>query len=826
MHTGHSVASAGISFGTLLGTWAETLGPRVPGWLGGCGDFPSASISLYGYEGAMARLKSGSFNRLEGLLPSVPPSTLACWLLGWLLVACASSNPLKVPAKFHSVPGQGDLAAALQAAQEQADRQRPRAALGMVEKLLSQNPHYVDAQRLRQNLLQERGRLGLVLHEAEQRVAAEPGAPALYLKGRVQGTNAGKRESFDAAVALDPEFFWGWFGLAFTLRAEKAKVAKDLYRHLYERSGKEGRLADAYSAVLVAAGDTDAAVAVYQQLGIRNPGRGALGVARLRLQSGRLAEVWPDLMDAVRHRSHDPGLAGLLGVLLARDQFGDKLEAVLDLLRSDPVVLDEFARLHGGLLSRLFAKAGNPMGALSAVKDPAVLRPADRILYRKLLISSGDIPAFLADLRRGFEPEFLDDAGNQVMARWRSLADGAWMESKDPLQTLESSLALTRSLTGVGYLEFAELIATRALLRHARLNGSARTKKLASLLFQERSGLRRELAFQSSVRRILQEAYRAHAGGKTLALGDVFEQLRRMSVEVLGRDVVGQPALFSVPFVGVLVDALGPGLPAHFARYNKHLVMGQRNGQAVEGMILTRLSLRHVDPVAGFPLPPRCTEVVGEHRELQPLNQGDLAGIALLNHYVVDMDEVRLWAGRIVERRRVARQDDLALLRDPLPSQADALEPAGVEWRLALMSPVEDKDMSGAVLDVIRWHERGHMVDFHRLLPVTSNVLRSLSLVMRNGWDALQVTAEMEGRAQLAALAMSPFTRLALAHTAGFLGGEDGGSPHAIGFRQMVLRLQERLRAVGVKDPRASRWHELEPAVLRENARGLLRSDW
>jgi phytoene dehydrogenase-like protein len=154
------------------------------------------------------------------------------------------------------------------------------------------------------------------------------------------------------------------------------------------------------------------------------------------------------------------------------------------------------------------------------------------------------------------------------------------------------------------------------------------------------------------------------------------------------------------------------------------------------------------------------------------------------------------------------------------------LEPAGVEWRLALMSPVEDKDMDAAVLDVIRWHERGHMVDFQRLLPVTSNVLRSLSLVMRNGWDALQVTAEMEGRAQLAALAMSPFTKVALAHTAGFLGGEDGGSPHAIGFRKMVSRLQERLRAAGVKDPRASRWHELEPAVLRENARRLLRSDW
>jgi tetratricopeptide (TPR) repeat protein len=774
----------------------------------------------------MARLNSGSFNRFEELIPSILRSCAACWLLSWLLAACASSNPLAVPAVLHSLPGQGDQARALQAAQEQADRQRPAVALGMVEKLLAKYPHYVDAQRLRQNLLQERGRLGLVLHEAEQRLTTDPGARSFYLKGRVQGKNADKRQAFQAAVDLDPEFFWGWFGLAFTLRVDNPKASKDLYRHLYETSKNEARLADAYAAALVSAGETDEAVEVYRQVGIRNPGRGALGIARLRLQSGRLADVWPELMEAIRHRYHDPNLAGLLEVLLARDHYGDKIEVVLDLLRRDPAVLDEFARLHGGLLSRLFAKAGNPLGALSVVGRPAALLPADRVLYRKLLITSGDIVGFLGDLRWSFEPEFLQDAGNQVMARWRSLAGGLWMGSQDPLETLESSLALTRSLIGVGYLEFAELIATRALLRHARLDGGALAEKSRDSLRQARSDVRREIAFESSLRRILRTASRTHSGGKTLALADVFEQLRRMSIQVLGRDVVGDPELFSVPFVGVLVDALGPGLPAHLASFNKHLVMGQRTGQPVEGMILTRLSLRHVDPVAGFPLPPRCTEVVGEHRELEPLNQADLAGIALLNHYVIDMDEVRLWAARIVDRRRAARQDDLALLGDPLPTELGDLEPAGVEWRLALMSPVEDKDMDAAVLDVIRWHERGHMVDFQRLLPVTSNVLRSLSLVMRNGWDALQVTAEMEGRAQLAALAMSPFTKVALAHTAGFLGGEDGGSPHAIGFRKMVSRLQERLRAAGVKDPRASRWHELEPAVLRENARRLLRSDW
>ena len=140
----------------------------------------------------------------------------------------------------------------------------------------------------------------------------------------------------------------------------------------------------------------------------------------------------------------------------------------------------------------------------------------------------------------------------------------------------------------------------------------------------------------------------------------------------------------------------------------------------------TRLSVRHVDPVPEVPLPPRCTEVVGEHRQLEPLGQGDLAGIALLNHYVVDMDEVRSWAATIAERRAIAAADGGVLLGDELPHRLPAIRPAGVEWRLAVVSPVEDKDLETAVLDVIRWlvlqRHRPAKCRFH---PCATGILRA-----------------------------------------------------------------------------------------------------
>ena len=152
--------------------------------------------------------------------------------------------------------------------------------------------------------------------------------------------------------------------------------------------------------------------------------------------------------------------------------------------------------------------------------------------------------------------------------------------------------------------------------------------------------------------------------------------------------------------------------------------------------------------------------------------------------------------------------------------------PAGVEWRLALLSPVEDSDLEAAVLDIIRWHERGHMVDFLHFLPVGLHPLRTLALTFRNGLSALSVASEMEARAELVALAMTPHTRLVAAHIAGFLSGDSGESPHARGFRSLVGDLLEELARRGVEKPDVRYWHRVDPHMLRSAARYLLKRLW
>ena len=119
---------------------------------------------------------------------------------------------------------------------------------------------------------------------------------------------------------------------------------------------------------------------------------------------------------------------------------------------------------------------------------------------------------------------------------------------------------------------------------------------------QLRTEIRREIAFEAALRRKVNNGYKSYArtGKAPVDIEQFLDDVRKLSKRTLGKDVVGKPRIFQVPFVGRLVDSFGKGLGQHLTRYNKHLVLGQRNGRPVEGLMLTRLSLRVVDPVEGM----------------------------------------------------------------------------------------------------------------------------------------------------------------------------------------------------------------------------------
>jgi hypothetical protein len=229
-----------------------------------------------------------------------------------------------------------------------------------------------------------------------------------------------------------------------------------------------------------------------------------------------------------------------------------------------------------------------------------------------------------------------------------------------------------------------------------------------------------------------------------------------------------------------------------------------------------------------LPLRAPSLEVIGEDRTIRSRSGvygGDLAGVALINHTVIDMDSVREWAGEIRERRRIIREDGGALLDDPLPAADMKLDPVDVQWRLSMLSPVGDQELDEVVLDMIRWHERAHLVDALHFLPVENNLWRALGLILGHGFSRISIEAEVEGRAETAALALSPHTRLVLAHIAVFLENDSPTSPHAVGFRRVASRLSKRLQQAGLPSE-PSHWHLLDPADVRRMAREMLQELW
>jgi hypothetical protein len=744
-------------------------------------------------------------------------------LLGAFLAACASSGGL--PARLVDLPGSDPrLDPRVAAARAQFERGETAAALAVVADVLAEAPAHVDAHRLRQDALRQRGRLGLLLAEAEQRLERTPDdAAAHYLMGRVAADDAAKRRCFERATRLAPQSLWGWLGTAFVLRATDPARALRLYERLYDLSGRHETVAVSYAAALRAARQDDRAIEVYETLRASAPTRGIgeLGLAESWFGSDTRVRAWePPLAKALELRPFDPGVRSLVQRAAARWGEAD-LQQMLDILRRDADRLRQFCRDEGvHVLASLFAQAGDPFAARGVLAEHGEREPmqaAARRLARQLLLRTGDLRGFLAALRAAHPIDLLADETNKVRGLWVTILQGPWMAAADPLAEPAAAAALVHALLQAGLLEEADTVGTMALLRHD-----------LPALRAHRDEARREVAFQRAVRRVVYHGY-AVADGSGRDLEATLEEIRRISIEFLGTDVVGAPRLFKVPFVGTLVDPFAPGLGAHFARYNRHLVLGQRSGGPVEAMLLTRLSVRDLPQEGPLPLAGPCQEVIGEDRAIRPLSGvlgGDLAGVALLNHYVIDLDAVFEWAAGLRERRRIVRADGDALLRDPLPSGRDELDPAGVDWRLTALSPVQDSELDAAVLDMVRWHERAHLVDSFHFLPVESNFWRVLGLILRNGLRPSAVEADLEGRAETAALALSPHTELVLAHVAVFLASDSEGSPHARGFRGLARRLIAELRASGAAAPQASHWGGLDPAQVRAIARRLLDRQW
>ncbi len=745
-----------------------------------------------------------------------------------LAFGCSIPAPAGMPTELHGVPwrgGPGD--AAVLEARQLADAGRAREALDLLEGVLAEHPRHVDAHRLRQDLLRERGRIGRLRVEADARIHDWAGDPsALYLAGRIEADSAVQRERFEAVLESDPGLFWGWLGYAYAWRGVDAAFATALYEALYRRTEGHPVVGVGFGAALRALGRHDDAIKVYASLrgATAMPGVGDLGIAESHIAADRRREAWAPLLAALAERPADPGVQRLTASFLAGGLPDTQAEQLLDAIVRDSRVARVFAEEGGaGIFAELLARRGDPAAALEVLRQaPEPLSPNLRRALRRARLALGDVAGFLGALRLDIPASLLADERNQLRGLWTVLWTGPWSRSPEPLSAGADAVGLVRALRDVGLLEEGELVASLALLEHA-------DREHAGQLGALRDELRRELAFEHALRSAV---YRGYEQQSEQTLDEFLATLAGVSQRILGEDVVGKPSTFEVPLVGELVDPFGEGVARHLARYNRHLVLGRRAGGVIEALVMTRVSRIDLDDAGPLGLLGEAREVIGIDRgveALQGLIGGDLAGVALLNHYVLDLDAVREWADDLVEQRQIVAEDGSALLTDPVPENAGVLDPVDVGWRLACLSPVEDSAMLEAVLDTVRWHERAHLVDSFRYLPPDQNLFRVISLAFEHGFDALSVESSMEGRAETAALAFGAYPRIVLAHVAGFLAaGDRGGSPHRRGFEELARRLNVGLESLPehAAKARVSRWHEVPVEVFQMLARQLAAEYW
>ena len=745
---------------------------------------------------------------------------LSAGLMALLLVSCQAVDPGLPPARVAGLPwGEQPEDRLSWSARQDVERGEPERALVQLATILAERPRHVDANRLRQDLLRERGRRGRLLIEARQRVHDWPeNGHSHYLLARILDDPKAKLAGFRRAARLAPGSLWPWLGLAHTLRSVDRARSLQIYERLFAAADQHPLVAVAYASALREATRYEEAATIYRSMreDPRMPGVAALGLAQVALASEDRTVAWASLLEALRIRPFDPGVQALVHGWLETTASPDQARQVVDILREEGKRLRAFGERGGSaVLADLLASQGQTQAARAVLKRQLEERPtpALRRSYRRLLLSLGEPDAFLAELVARVPLHVVDVESNQLRGRWLRLLRGPWYEAK-ALATAEQAADLLEALRDVGFLVEVELMCEIAMRRFP---------ERMALWTERQDEVRRELAFEAGLRRLLYQGYQKH---DTASLATVVEQVRELSQRVLGTDVVGTPPQFSLPMVGEMLDPFVGDFAMHLARYNRHLVLGRRSGGTAEGLLVTRLSVSELPAVEQQALQGRCYEVVGMDRDLKSLGGvvgSDLAGVALLNHFLIDHDAVVDWALGLRDRRRIARQDGEALRRDPVPADV-GMSPLDAAWRLTLASKVADADLDAAVLDMIRDHERRHLVDSFHYMPIESNLLRGAGLLFQFGLSPAAIEAEMERRAELAALALSPHTELVLAHIVDFYGDPPLASPHHRGFTELLGQVHEQLLGQGVRPELAvpSQWHNLDMSLIRKAASTLL----
>ncbi len=708
-------------------------------------------------------------------------------------------------------------------AQQLARAGRVGEAVRALRALIEDEPRAVEAHRLLQDLLLVSPGDWWVRRYYRALLERSPSdADALYLNGRIEPDPERQSELFERALSENPAHPYARIGRALTLqRAERYQDALDEARAA-ALSAPHVRLPWLFMASLaLSRGSDDLADELFAEAGrrhIRDP-RPWLGRMVVAFEDGRMGDSSSHALAAL---TRAPGeartLAGAVGMLV-ESAVPDHLASAAKILGTaradaeDPGAVDlAIGRLQlavGDAEAAEQALVRGEAAGLDPFETGRYLRRARILAGRYSSAVSGALSALPADV-------LLSD--NLYAGRWAHLIECARTADARPRDG-EALRAMAAALRSVGWRREATVVRARAA---AEAPGDAALRAQAA----DARAFDRFLDALAALARDLRDVRRS--GGKTPSLEVAMQRIREASLVHLGRDVTSGAEVRSYPLLGKVAASVASGgaFAAEFDDRGLLLLVGERRGDGLQ-VVLGRLVLVRADTaevVLGRELTlDECwLETSGLPPDLAGF-RGGLAGLTVDRLVLLQLETCLrapepLHPGVPFEPRPAATEADLIALDTP----------SAVAQRIELSLAANGR-VGLDVLEAVRRHELGHVLDARRILPIGRKPLRALGLLAASGFDGGAVEQRLEGRAAVVALVEAASPRAALASLLGFLPDLQGSTAHAAGYREVVSTAVELLRDDPKSFPSVSQdqnllqqMDRLTDAEIRELGRRLL----
>lgn len=701
--------------------------------------------------------------------------------------------------------------------------------------LIAQEPLFVPAWRLHQDYLREQGRMARVWQEVAELERRFPDDPEpVYLATRLIPDFEEKVEALTNAYQRFPDSYWILYGLAwcrgFSTDGNQKAWSREVLRRLLKSSKSWPQTWVLYFQSLSSPMDAKKALPALRRASEAHPESAILSQLLYQNGSGRLE----DLIHALDRGPKQSGLLTLLAsaktekhrrAVLRHIEAHPVLEAIL-LQSGGSLVLAELAMAEGR--SRL-AEEWLRESALSPRSTDSVLRAGHLLTGREalvlMLMDQGRLGEAI-DIYEQSLPRLVRKGWDNLDARRMSaLLDGPLRKSKGCPDKVGTAVQYLRILQDAGWMDEAQVLG----------RFYARTWPESTALKSLLSSGARFLRFEAEIVELLRRPEQ-----KNWDLTHFLVEARRISVEIYGEDRVGEPIIHHFPLVGLsFIDPIGPGLPSFFSRYNRYFIAGQGLGKGVQFLIARKLGETRLRRSAKLPLKYECREILIENKRFTNLEEGgmmDPAGVALWNHYILDLQMVRAWWRDLLDSSETLEAEGLEEVLADAPPVLPPLSPSRpcqVDRKIGALAVASlDGDQEALwrqVFGLLRRHERAHLVEAHRYLPVMNHAFPALGMALRGGFSATDILAQAEGRAECAAIAHGANPRLGLSHLTSFLpdpGGPRGG-PHSQGFQKVLQLMVERWHqdgAPGARRPDSNLYaqlHLMPPDKIVEYAKAV-----